>query len=72
MKDLLKYVDRLCFVQFEAIQVMCRCLDVKITYGKVRFEITPRVGAGKMWVEESRVKWLPRDEELREDEPSIQ
>ena len=46
-----KYVGELAYVFIGGLKVEVEILDVKITYGKDRFCVTPVAGSGTVWVE---------------------
>ena len=53
MKALLeKYVGKKGFVYLEGLKVEVKILDVKSSYGKERFLITPVAGGGEVWKEQ--------------------
>lgn len=52
MKDLIeKYVGKNATVSAGGMRVEVTITDVKISWGKERYEITPVAGSGKIWVE---------------------
>lgn len=48
-------VGQQALVRFEQIKVLCRVLDVKKVYGRLRFEVTPFSGCDSQWVEMDRI-----------------
>jgi len=52
MKDLIqKYVGKKATVFASGLIVEVTVLDVKISWGKERYQITPVAGSGEIWVE---------------------
>lgn len=52
MQELIKkYVDKKAIVNLGGLNVEVTVKDVKISYGKERFLITPVSGSGEVWVE---------------------
>ena len=53
MKDLIeKYVDKEGSVLLGGMRVNVRCIDVKESYGKMRWLVAPLSGMGQAWVEQ--------------------
>jgi hypothetical protein len=51
-------------VRFGDIDVECRILDVKQSWGKPRFLVTPMAGQGDQWVELTRMTAFQNTEGL--------
>jgi hypothetical protein len=43
-------------IDLEGLSVLCKILDAKTAYGKVRLLVKPVSGSGSKWIETSRVK----------------
>lgn len=57
MKDLLnKYVGKRFYMPLEGLTVAVEALDVKEAWGSTLIYVQPLMGAGKIWVKESRLK----------------
>lgn len=54
-KEMIIAVGTLIAVRCGDLEVNCRVLDVKNAYGQNRLQVTPVKGAGKQWVEMSRI-----------------
>ena len=48
----------------EGLEIACKVIDVKASWGKNRLLITPLAGNGERWVELTSVKLTPRHEML--------
>ncbi len=55
-REMLPAIGQELLVTCESLQVRCRVLDVKTSYGRPRLLITPIAGRGEQWVEMSRVQ----------------
>ena len=53
------------FVHFESITVLCRVVDVKQSYGKVRLQVVPELGERSIWIELGRVSSVMSEETSR-------
>jgi hypothetical protein len=42
-------------VRFEGVYVDALVVDVKISYGQLRMQITPLLGSGEQWVDSNRI-----------------
>ena len=47
-------------VRFEDLQITCKVVDVKMSWGRPRLQIEPLAGEGRQWVELGRVTELVR------------
>lgn len=56
MKELIeKYVGKHCTVFVGGMIIEVKVCDVKISYGRERFLITPVAGKGEVWVESVKI-----------------
>lgn len=52
MKELYeKYVGKEAVIRLGGLSVLVKIEDIKVTYGRERFFVTPVSGTGKIWVE---------------------
>lgn len=52
------YVKRLGFVPLgTCLQVLCMCVDHRVSFGADHVEMAPLMGEGTDWVEAGRVTW---------------
>ena len=51
MKELLQNIGKEASVNIGELKVSVKILDVKMSYGKTRFLITPLSGSGEVWIE---------------------
>lgn len=52
MKELIeKYLGKKATVFLGGLKVEVKIVDVKTSYGRDRFQITPTAGSGEVWVE---------------------
>jgi len=56
MKELLKYIGREAYLRVDTLKVVVTILDVKMSYGKIRFQVTPKNGCGLLYVEQERLE----------------
>lgn len=59
MKELLEKIGKQALYNangFGSFMVKVKVLDVKMSYGKVRYLITPMSGSGEIWVEQLNFK----------------
>jgi len=50
-KDLVQYIGKEGYVNYYDLRINIKVLDVKMAYGRTRFQITPLSGSGEEWVE---------------------
>jgi len=53
--ELIPAVGHTVLVRMECIGVLCKVIDAKNVYGKVRLLVRPQAGAGEQWIELSRL-----------------
>ena len=52
MKNLIKkYVDEEFRINLNGLEIYITVIDIKFTYGRYRFLVTPVAGKGEIWVE---------------------
>ena len=61
IKELAQYIDKQGTIRLGGLTVAVVVMDVKLSYGKPRFLVTPTLGEGTVWVE--AVKLFPTDTE---------
>lgn len=53
MKELIeKYVGKKATINCAGLQIEVNIVDVKMSYGKERFKVSPVAGKGEVWVEQ--------------------
>lgn len=53
MKELItKYIDKEAVIHTGGLEVMVKIIDIKVSYGKTRYLVTPLNGNGQVWVEQ--------------------
>ena len=50
-QDLARYIDQECLYTVNGMEIVCRILDAKMSYGRCRYLVTPIQGAKSVWVE---------------------
>jgi len=53
--EMIPAVGQLVGVRMEEMTITCRVMDVKMSWGKARFQVRPLQGVGMQWVEGSRL-----------------
>lgn len=56
MKELLQAVGKRAEVSLGGLTVLVKILDVKQSYGRTRYLVTPVTGSGEVWVEQVSIK----------------
>lgn len=56
MKELLQTIGKEGFISLNGLKVNVKVLDVKNSYGRIRYQVTPLSGEGEIWVENIVVK----------------
>lgn len=51
MRELLKYIDKEVTINLIGLRILVTVKDVKQSYGKTRFLVTPVAGGGESWIE---------------------
>ena len=50
-KETMNLIDKQAVISLNGLSLMVKIMDVKTTYGKTRYLVTPLSGAGAVWVE---------------------
>jgi hypothetical protein len=61
--EMIPALGQIAYIRFESITVLCRVMDVKQSYGRVRLQVAPTEGENRQWVELSRVSSVMSNEE---------
>ncbi len=51
MKDLIKFIGKEVSVELGGLLILVKVTDVKRSYGKDRYQVTPVTGEGSIWTE---------------------
>lgn len=60
-REMMQYVGMVASVQVESWIVPMKIVDVKESWGRLRFLVTPIHGTGTAWIEEQRIRGYQAD-----------
>lgn len=68
VKEMAANIGKVGLLSIQSLRVRVTVLDVRVTFGRTDFQVSPVDGQGNVWVESSRVKLFGRYAEPNDTE----